>query len=79
MKRKTFTARIICLTPYDDSEPDRRGCNRDDDAISFAEDIYRSLPTGQYLIEVWDRWQIWTCETRLASTWRDGVPVRPIR
>lgn len=79
MKCKTLTARIIPLTPNDDSEPVRKSCNRYDGPISFAEDIRRSLPEGQFLIEVWNGTRIWTFETRLASTWCAGVPVRPIR
>jgi hypothetical protein len=78
MKCKTFTARIIRLWPYDDSVPLRKSYSRYGSPISFAEDILGSLPEGQFLIEVWNGTHIWTFETRLASTWRAGVPVRPI-
>lgn len=79
MKQKTFTAIITPLSDQCSEEPEQvKGCSPGDDPISFAEDIHRSLPTGRYLISVRDsQWQ-WECETRLAPTWRDGVPIRSI-
>jgi hypothetical protein len=80
MKRKTFTAYITPLSPHPYTGPETlKGGNREDDPITFAQNIFSSLPDRRYLISVSDSQQMWRCDTQLALTWREGVPTTPLR
>ncbi len=68
-------ARTVRLPSLEAVDSELKATNYDE-AIDFAEGIYRSLPDGQYLIEIWDSHRIWEFETRLHKTWKDGVPMR---